>query len=105
VACAVQWLSSGVPLVTVEGELRDRLLAIKRGEVPLQTSIAWTEDAARGLDAARDTGTLPREPDFSRAQRILFEAREVAARRFVAREPGPWGADAPEVDDVERIDG
>jgi predicted nucleotidyltransferase len=104
VSCAVQWLSTGEPLVEVSGPLRDRLLAIKRGEIPLATALAWTEAAAEGLDAARDSRALPEQPDRSQAQQILFDARAEAARRWMAREPGPWGADAAEVDDVERTD-
>ena len=95
VSCAAQWLETGVPLIVVEGELKDKLLAIKSGEVSLQTALDWTELAAQNLDRARDASPLPEAPDFDRADAMLRDARELAARRWVERVAGPWGADAP----------
>ena len=95
VSCALHWLRTGDPLIAVSGELRERLLQIKTGAVPLQTALDWTEDAAQGLDDAREASPLPAKPDHDRANAVLQEAREVAARRFIDKAPGPWGADAP----------
>lgn len=95
VSCAVHWLRTGEPLIVAEGTLRDSLLAIKNGEVPLQTALDWTEDAANDLDQARGNSPLPVTPDFDRADELLREARELAAHRWLERAPGPWGADAP----------
>lgn len=97
VSCAVQWLRTGEPLIAAEGDLRDRLLSIKRGEVDLETSLRWTDVAAEGLDAARDESVLPEEPGYARADAVLLELRTEAARRWLHRAPGPWGADAAEV--------
>jgi hypothetical protein len=93
---AVTWLRTGKPLVRVEGALRERLLAIKRGEVPLETVLGWTGDMAGELEDARAHSVLPERPDIATADRILREARKQAAWAWAAQAPGPWGTDAPE---------
>jgi hypothetical protein len=95
VASATHWLRTGAPLIGVEGDLRERLLRIKRGEVPLAQSLAWTEEMAGELDDARAHTVLPRRPDVQAADALLRAAREEAARRWFAHAPGPWGLDAP----------
>jgi hypothetical protein len=47
------------------------------------------------LEAARQTSRLPPHADIARAERVLRAIRDEAARRWLARAPGPWGADAP----------
>jgi len=96
VCCAVHWLRTGEPIIETEGELRDRLLQIKAGAVPLRQALAWTEAAAAGLDAAREGSPLPPEPDVQAADDLLRALRSEAARRWLRGEPGPWGADAPQ---------
>lgn len=95
VSGAVQWLRTGVPLIEVEGELRQRLLAIKSGQVPLRTALSWTEEVAARLDEAREGSPLPEHPDYVAADALLRRVRQEAARRWLAREPGPLGRDAP----------
>jgi hypothetical protein len=95
VATAVRWLETGAPSLVVEGELRDRLWAIKRGEVPLATALAWTEAEAKKLERARAHSRLPAAPDLERADALLRHARQLAAQRWLDAEPGPWGSDAP----------
>lgn len=94
VSCAVSWLRTGEPIIVVEGELRDKLLEIKSGSVPLETSLAWTEEAAAGLDRARANSVLPVDPDFGRAEALLLHGREYAARAWLEQVEGPWGRDA-----------
>lgn len=101
VSCAVAWLRTGEPIIAVEGELRDQLLDIKHGRVPLGTALAWTEDAAAELDDARDHSVLPELPDFARADALLLRGREFAAQHWLARTPGPWGQDAAPVPEAE----
>jgi hypothetical protein len=95
VSGAVQWLATGEPLIEVTGELRERLRAIKAGEVPLRQALAWTEAVAADLDRARERSPLPLEPDFAAADALLRELRQEAAQRWLRAEPGPWGRDAP----------
>lgn len=97
VSCAVHWLRTGEPIIETSGALRDRLLEIKAGNVPLEQALAWTDAVADELEAARADSVLPETPDFARADALLLQAREIAAERWLAREPGPWGADAPPV--------
>ncbi len=97
VSCAVQWLRTGVPLIAAQGELRDRLLAIKRGEVDLETALQWTDTEAQQLEEARKHSVLPEHPDFARADAVLLQLREEAARRWLEHAPGPWGTDAAAV--------
>lgn len=96
VSMAVQWLATGEPLIETHGELRDRLRAIKAGEVPLRQALAWTEEVATGLDRAREGSPLPTEPDYLAADALLRALREEAARRWFHHDPGPFGRDAPE---------
>lgn len=95
VSGAVQWLATGEPLIETSGELRERLRAIKSGEVPLRQALAWTEAAAADLDRARERSPLPAEPDYAAADALLRELRQEVARRWLSREPGPFGRDAP----------
>ncbi|MBA3542764.1 MAG: UDP-phosphate N-acetylglucosaminyl 1-phosphate transferase, partial [Deltaproteobacteria bacterium] len=37
---------------------------------------------------------LPRQADIARAEQVLRNARDEAARRYLGSAPGPWGADA-----------
>ena len=97
VSCAVHWLRTGEPIIETSGELRDRLLEIKGGNVPLEQALAWTDAVADELEAARADSVLAEQPDFARADALLLQAREEAARRWIAAGPGPWGSDAPPV--------
>ena len=43
-----------------------------------------------------DQSPLPEHPDYARADRLLRRVGEELARRWVLKEPGAWGRDAPE---------
>ncbi len=94
-ATATRWLRDGAPTFEMEGALRDRLLAIKRGEVALSDVLAEAEAMAPELERARDASKLPRRPDVVRADALLRRIGEELARRWVERAPGPFGAAAP----------
>ena len=91
---AIRWLGGAPPDVRVSDELRPTLLAIKAGEVPTADVMALARELTPRLEAARQTSPLPKHGDVAAAERVLRGAREEAARRWIERAPGPWGADA-----------
>ncbi len=95
IALATDWLREGHPTFEVAGALKARLMEVKRGEVPLEDVLAEATARAPELEAARDGSALPAQPDYARADALLRRAGEELARRWVAREKGPWGQDAP----------
>lgn len=102
---ATRWLIEGVPTFEVHGALRDRLLAIKAGSVPLDDVLAEAEAMAPELERARDASTLPKRPDIARADALLRRIGDEVARRWVGRAVGPLGVDAPEPPSVEWREG
>jgi len=100
IAAATRWLREGEPAFVAEGALRDRLLAIKRGEVPLADVLAQAEEMAADLEAARAASTLPARPDIAVADALLRRVGVEIARRFTTSAPGPWGSSAPEPPEV-----
>jgi hypothetical protein len=56
-------------------EHRDRLLAIKRGEVPFDEVETWRLDLQKEFDRAFENTTLPERPDYARANAFLIKAR------------------------------
>ncbi len=62
-----------VPLGT--GEHRERLLAIKRGEVPWAAVDAWRLSLHAEFDAEYEKTSLPERPDVERANAFLVRAR------------------------------
>lgn len=99
-ATATRWLREGCPVFEMEGELRERLLAIKRGEVSLDDVLAQAEAMGPELERARDASPLPKRPDVVRADALLRRVGEEVARRFIARADGPLGRDAPPAPEV-----
>jgi hypothetical protein len=61
---------------------RERLLAIRRGEVPWDEVEAWRLSLHREFDTAFETTKLPERPDYERANAFLVSAR----RRALAEE-------------------
>jgi predicted nucleotidyltransferase len=60
------------------GEHRDRLLAVKRGEVVWDEIEAWRLDLHRQLDRAAESTQLPERPDYEKANGFLIRARRSA---------------------------
>lgn len=94
---ATEWLRTGVPTFAMVGAARDELLAIKRGELPLEAVLARAEALSRELDAAHSATRLPDRPDLVRAQRLLREVREEAARRWLEGHEDAFGKHASDV--------
>lgn len=99
-ATAERWLREGEPVFEVSGALRDRLLAIKAGEVALSEVLAEAESMAPSLDEARAGSKLPARPDVVRADALLRQVGEELARRWIHRAPGPFGLDAAPAPEV-----
>ena len=66
-------------------EHRDRLLAIRRGEVRWEEVEQWRLALHRDLDEALETTSLPAHPDYDRANDFLIRARRIAASAEYAR--------------------
>jgi hypothetical protein len=92
---AIAWLRTGTIDLRVTGPLRDRLLDIKRGRVALGDVLDQAEHMAAELELARRDTRLLAHADVGRADAVLRRVREEAARRWIQREPGPFGAGAP----------
>jgi hypothetical protein len=70
-------LRDGIVVVRVEDE-RDRLLAIRNGEIAWAEVDAWRLLLHRDLDAAYASTRLPDRPDYEAANRFLLAARRSA---------------------------
>jgi hypothetical protein len=57
---------------------RDRLLAIRRGEVPWDEVERWRLSLHQEFNAAFETTKLPERPDYERANAFLIQARRRA---------------------------
>ena len=64
----------GEPRVDV-GDLRDRLLAVRRGEVGWDEVETWRASLTADLDEARARSPLPPEPDRSAVEELLISIR------------------------------
>ncbi len=73
----VTTLREGTVPVSVELH-RDRLLAIRRGELPWEEIDAWRLDLHKEFDAAFEKTMLPERPDYERANALLIKARRSA---------------------------
>lgn len=72
-------LKNGTISVDV-GQDRERLLAIKRGEVPFSQTDAWRLELQTELETALATTCLPGRPDYERANAFLLHARQQATK-------------------------
>lgn len=71
-------LEEGVVMVEV-GEERERLLAVKRGEMPWEEVDAWRCELHDRFDRAFRHTSLPDRPDHERVNQFLIHARTQAA--------------------------
>lgn len=95
IGTAIDWLHTGACDLEVRGELRDLLMAIKKGQVSLEETMREAESRARLLEGARQATRLPPAPDVTRADALLCRIGTEVARRALSGEPGPLGRDAP----------
>lgn len=77
---ALRWIREGQPLMTVEGEIRRELLAIKQSQVPIEDVLKRGFDLAAEVEEAHSQNScLPDDPDFDAAHDLLIELRRAAA--------------------------
>ncbi len=72
-------LRTGSVPVRVEAH-RDRLLAVKRGELPWADVEAWRKELHRDFEHALAETNLPERPDYEAANRFLVKARREMVR-------------------------
>lgn len=60
------------------GEHRERLLTIKRGEMPFNEADQWRRSLQQQFEAAFKITKLPERPDYERANAFLVDARRRA---------------------------
>ena len=94
-AVATSWLRDGVPTFEATGALREQLLSIKQGRVPLAKVLADAEAMAPELERAKQASRLPHRPDIARADALLRCIGAETARRWAHSTPGPFGNEAP----------
>ncbi len=70
-------LRSGEMMVEV-GQHRDRLLSIKRGDMPFAEADSWRKVLQRDFESAFQATKLPDRPDYERANAFLVDARRRA---------------------------
>lgn len=70
-------LRTGTLVVSMEAQ-RERLLAVKRGELSWDEVDAWRRNLHVAFEAALATTPLPERPDYEAANVLLLEARGVA---------------------------
>lgn len=69
------------------GAERDRLLAVKRGEVTWEEFESWMTRLTEEADTAATTSPLPATPDHARVEDFLIRARHTSALRTL--DPSP----------------
>jgi hypothetical protein len=89
------WLETGSPTFAATGAFRNRLLSIKRGEVPLDDVLREAEAVSPALEAARDSSRLPEQPNFARADALLRRIQREIARREIQQTGAPWSGNEP----------
>ncbi|MCU0707948.1 MAG: nucleotidyltransferase domain-containing protein [Pirellula sp.] len=83
----IRLLISGIDVlkqgkVTVEvGKDRERLLAVKRGEVSFAEADTWRKRLQVEFERAFQETSLPDRPDYERANAFLIHARKLAMQR------------------------
>ena len=66
-------------------EYRDRLLAVRRGDIDWEKVEEWRLSLHKELDNALDGTPLPEHPDYERANEYLIRARRIAASSEYAK--------------------
>jgi hypothetical protein len=75
-------LREGRVPVLVESE-RERLLAVKRGDIAWESVNDWRKELHRDFESALTTTVLPERPDYGEANRFLVQARKEMASKIL----------------------
>ena len=75
------WLTTGEPLIRVEGTQRDVLLAIKNQQQAIEDTLRMAKAVAAEVEEVATHARLPDAPDYDRADAFLRRCRRAAARR------------------------
>jgi predicted nucleotidyltransferase len=89
-------LRKGEPLIRVEGELRESLLAVKKQQVPLEEILARARVLAEEIDGAAKESRLPEKPDFAAADDFLKLCRRESARASLSLGPRSTALSKPD---------
>jgi hypothetical protein len=73
----IRIMQEGVVPVQVE-KYRDKLLAIRRNEMPWEEVEDWRKSLHQEFNAASEATKLPERPDYEKANAFLIEARRLA---------------------------
>jgi RNA repair pathway DNA polymerase beta family len=93
---AINWLATGYPEFEMRGAFRDKLLAIKRGQVPLREIMRHADTLGHELERAHAATRLPARANVAVIDAVLRRSQLELAARFVGRMPGPFGLTAVE---------
>ena len=63
---------------------RERLLAVKRGELPWPEVDAWRKELHHDFERALTETKLPERPDYEAANRFLIKARREMANNLAS---------------------
>lgn len=81
---AIGILRGEEPMIEVaDPDLKARLMAIKKGEVPIEETMAEARALGDVLMQAADKSVIPETPDYDKANEILVAARRRQAKRWV----------------------
>jgi hypothetical protein len=76
-------LREGRVPVRVEAH-REKLLSLKRGEVPWAEVDAWRKELHEDFEQALTETRLPERPDYEKANRLLIRARSLTAANYLS---------------------
>jgi hypothetical protein len=79
----INWMKEGEPLIEVKGDIKEELLLIKKGEVPIEDTIKKAYDLAGKFEKAYEVTKLPDEPDYEKADKFLRLSRETMACEYI----------------------
>jgi len=82
---ATRILNGGEPMIEItDPDLKARLMAIKKGEVPIEETMAEARALGDVMQQAAENSTIPETPDYDTAHEILVAARWAKAVEWVS---------------------